>query len=82
MHFVVILHSGMIFPIKPLTRWRPRSVIPLAVSPAMTMIGIAAEDGLAAAAMSAAGPGALPMNVALGDLKVLESELLPVLLYV
>lgn len=39
----------------------------------MMMIGIAAEDGLGAAAMNVAGPGALPMNVALGGLKAQES---------
>lgn len=48
----------------------------------MMMIGIAAEDGLGAAAMNVAGPGALPMSVALGGLKAQESELLPSVLHV
>lgn len=43
----------------------------------MTTIGIAAEDGPGAAAMIDTGPEARPMNVVLGGLRALESELLP-----
>lgn len=60
--------------VKPLTRWRPRSAIPRAVSLATMMIGTAAEDAHEAAVMIAVDLGALHSNAILGDLRALESE--------
>lgn len=56
-----------------LTRWRPRSAVPLAASLAMTMSGIAAGDDPGAAATSGADLGARPTNAAPGGQRVLEN---------